>query len=86
MIATQQPDVSAYTKYDIQLIKVAPDEVLKYSETRRASNGKIKSNHKNFVHLVGSYTYNLKCCCLIRIDVYCFGKRMGLIRVSSHDS
>ena len=25
---TQQPDVSAYTKYDVQLIKVAPDDGL----------------------------------------------------------
>ena len=27
-IATQQPDVSAYTKCDVQLIKVAPDDGL----------------------------------------------------------
>ena len=27
------------------------------SETCRASNRKINSNHKNFVHLVGLYTY-----------------------------
>ena len=37
--------------------KVAPDDGLRQSETCRASNGKIKSNHKNFVHLVGLYTY-----------------------------
>ena len=28
-IATQQPDVPAYTNYDIQLQNVAPDDVLK---------------------------------------------------------
>ena len=27
-IATQQPDLSAYTKCDVQLIKVAPDDGL----------------------------------------------------------
>ena len=27
-IATQQPDVTAYTKCDVQLIKVAPDDGL----------------------------------------------------------
>ena len=37
--------------------KVAPDDGLIYSETCRASNEKINSNHKNFVHLVGLYTY-----------------------------
>jgi hypothetical protein len=37
--------------------KVAPDDGLIQSETRRASNKKIKSNHKNSVHLVGLYTY-----------------------------
>ena len=31
-IATQQPDVSAYTKCDVQLIKVAPDDGLTESE------------------------------------------------------
>ena len=39
-IATQQPHVSAYTKCDVQLIKVAPDDGLTESETCRASNGK----------------------------------------------
>ena len=37
--------------------KVAPDDGLIYSETSRASNEKMKTNHKNFVHLVGLYTY-----------------------------
>ena len=46
----------AYTKCNIQLIKAAPDDVLIQSETCKASNRKIKTNHKNFVHLVGSYT------------------------------
>ena len=36
--------------------KVAPDDGL-MSETCRASNEKINSNNKNFVHLVGLYTY-----------------------------
>ena len=45
-IAIQQPDVSAYTKCDVQLIKVAPDDGLIQSETCRASNGKIKFNHR----------------------------------------
>ena len=44
-IATQQPHVwyrhiPAYTKCDVQLIKVAPDDGLTESETCRASNGK----------------------------------------------
>ena len=39
-IATQQPDVSTYTKCDVQLIKVAPDDGLTESETCTASNGK----------------------------------------------
>ena len=44
-VATQQPDVwyrhtPAYTKCDVQLIKVAPDDGLIYFETCRASNGK----------------------------------------------
>ena len=39
-IVTQQPHVSAYTKGDVQLIKVAPDDGLIQSETCRASNGK----------------------------------------------
>ena len=43
--ATQQPDVwyrhiPTYTKYDVQLIKVAPDDGLIQSETCRSSNGK----------------------------------------------
>ena len=49
--------VPAYTKRDVQRIKVAPDDGLIHSETCRTSNEKIKSNHKNFVHLVGLYTY-----------------------------
>ena len=36
--------------------KVTPDNVLTESETCRASNGK-QSNYKNFVNLVGLYTY-----------------------------
>ena len=36
----QQPDVLAYTKCDVQLIKVAPDDGLTEPETCRASNGK----------------------------------------------
>ena len=42
--------VPTYAKCDVQLIKVAPDDGLIQSETCRASNGKIKSNHKKFVH------------------------------------
>ena len=47
-IATQQPDVLAYTKYDVQLIKVAPDDGLvivrnMYSQTMK---------NKEFVQLV----------------------------------
>ena len=38
--ATQQPDVSTYTKCDVQLIKVVPDDGLIQSETCRASNRK----------------------------------------------
>ena len=41
----------------VQLIKVSPENGLIQSETCRASNEKINSNHKNFVHLVGLYTY-----------------------------
>ena len=37
--------------------KVAPDDGLIQSETCTASNEKINSDHKNFVHLVGLYTY-----------------------------
>ena len=37
---TQQPDVPAYTKCDVQFIKVAPDDGLIWPETCRASNGK----------------------------------------------
>ena len=42
IIATQQPDVlvSAYTKCDVQLIKVAPDDGLIQSETCRVFNRK----------------------------------------------
>ena len=36
---------------------VAPEDGLTQSETCTASNWKIKSNHKNFVYLVGLYTY-----------------------------
>ena len=39
-ITTQQPDVSAYTKYDVQLPNVAPEDGLIQSETCRAFNGK----------------------------------------------
>ena len=44
-IDTQQPHVwyrhiPAYTKCDVQLMKVAPDDGLIQSETCRASNGK----------------------------------------------
>ena len=39
-IATQQPDVLAYTKRDVQLIKVAPEDGLIRSKTCRASNRK----------------------------------------------
>ena len=56
-MAVVWPHVSAYTKYDVQLIKVPPEDGLIESETCGASNRKIKSNHKNFVHLVGSYAY-----------------------------
>ena len=38
IIATRM--VPAYTKCDVQLIKVAPDDGLTQSETCRASNGK----------------------------------------------
>ena len=56
-VASQQQDVPAHTNCDIQLIKVASNDGLIQSETCRASNEKIKSNHRNFVHLVGLYTY-----------------------------
>ena len=64
-IATQQPDVSTYMYTGIYQMrctayKVAPDDGLIQSETCRASNGKIKTNHKNFVHLVGFYTYHME--------------------------
>ena len=49
--------VPAYTKCDVQLLKFAPDDGIIQSETCRASNGK-QSNNKNFVHLVGLYTYS----------------------------
>ena len=52
--------VPAYTSiYQMRCTayKVAPDDGLIQSEICRASNVKIKSNHKNFVHLFGSYTY-----------------------------
>ena len=39
-IAMQQPDVSAYTKCDVQFKKFAPGDGLIYSETCRACNGK----------------------------------------------
>ena len=39
--------------------KVPPEDGLIQSETCRAYNEKIKSNHKNLVHLIGLYTYNL---------------------------
>ena len=67
-ISTQQPDVPAYTGiYQMRCTayKVAPDDGLTQSETCRACNGKIKSNHKNFVHLVGLYTY-----CRMMHDAY----------------
>ena len=56
-LATARRTVPACTKCDVQLIKVAPDCGLIQSETCRASNGKMKSNHKNLVHIVGLYTY-----------------------------
>ena len=58
-IATQQTDVPAYTGiYQMRCTvhKVAPDDGLIQPETCRASNKKVKCNHKNFVHLVGLYT------------------------------
>ena len=39
-IATQQTGVSAFTKCDAQLTKVAPEDGIIQSETCRASNGK----------------------------------------------
>ena len=39
-IATWQPDVLAYTKYDVQLKNFAPEDGLIQSETCRAFNGK----------------------------------------------
>ena len=61
-VAVVWPDVwyrhiPLYTKCHVQLIKFSPDDGLIHSETCRASNEKIKSNHKNFVHLFGLYTY-----------------------------
>ena len=52
VIATLQPDVSEYTKCDVQLIKVAPADGLIQSETCRASNEKIKFYHKNLCILL----------------------------------
>ena len=37
---TARRTVPAYTKCDVQLIKVAPDDGLIHSETRRVSDGK----------------------------------------------
>ena len=48
--------VSAYNKCDVQLIKVVPNDGLTQSIIKHIQ-WKIKSNHKNFVHLVGLYTY-----------------------------
>ena len=59
-ITTEQPDVSVYTGiYQMRCTayKFTPDDGLIQSETCRASNEKIKSNHKNFVHLISLYTY-----------------------------
>ena len=77
VISTQQPDVSTYTGiYQMRCTayKVAPDDGLIQSETCRAYNEKIKSNHNNFVYLVGlcTYcnmmhgTYSVKSCICIR--------------------
>ena len=56
-IATQQSDISAHTKHDIQLIKRLLVKKDWYSPKHVERTVKIKSNHKNFVHLVGLYTY-----------------------------
>ena len=39
-IATQEQDISAYAKCDVQLIEVAPEDGLIWSETCRASTEK----------------------------------------------
>ena len=49
--------VPAYTKCDVQLIKVAPDDGLIQSETCRASNGEYSLITRILRHLVGLYTY-----------------------------
>ena len=49
--------LSAYTKYDIQHIKRLLLKMDWYSPKHVERILKIKSNHKNFVHLVGLYTY-----------------------------
>ena len=52
VVATQQSDISENPKCVVQLIKVAPDDGLTYSETCRASNEKIKFNHRNLCNLL----------------------------------
>ena len=54
---TAGPMLSAYTKHDVQLINVVPEDGLIQSETCRAFNGKMKFNHKILCVLVGLYTY-----------------------------
>ena len=55
--------IPAYTKCDVQLIKVAPDDGLIQSKTCRASNEKTKFNHRNLsilfvcMHIVESCIY-----------------------------
>ena len=52
-MSTQQSNVSAYTKYNRQLIKRLLLKMDLYSLKHVEHILKIKSNHKNFVHLVG---------------------------------
>ena len=54
---SQWPDVLAHTKYNIQFIKSLFLKMDKYSPKHVGRITKIKSDHKNFVHLVGLYTY-----------------------------
>ena len=55
-IATRQPDVSAHTKSDVQLIKVAPEDGLVQPETCRVFNRKYSLITRILCMLFGSNT------------------------------
>ena len=56
-IATQQPDISVYTKCNVQLIKSCSRRWTNTVRNIWCIQWKIKSNYNNFVHLVGLYMY-----------------------------